>query len=91
MDENDSEDWPLYTKAEPNYFILHSEKRGTGKGPRAHTCAFWNEFMPVITTGTSSRKLKKYVILIYKQGNTFQFFEACFIASILFCSLANQR
>ncbi|CAL8109300.1 unnamed protein product [Orchesella dallaii] len=52
--ETEGEDWPLYTKAEPNYFILHSEKRGTGKGPRAHTCAFWNEFMPVITTGTSS-------------------------------------
>lgn len=56
VDESSGENWPLYTKAEPNYFILHAEKRGTGKGPRAHTCAFWNEFMPVITTGTSPRK-----------------------------------
>ncbi|ODN06053.1 Acetylcholinesterase, partial [Orchesella cincta] len=56
VSEDSGEDWPLYTKAEPNYFILNSKDRGTGKGPRAHTCAFWNEFMPVITTGTSSRK-----------------------------------
>ncbi|XP_021960157.2 acetylcholinesterase isoform X2 [Folsomia candida] len=46
--DDPTEPWPLYTKAQPNYFILNADTRGTGKGPRAHTCAFWNEFLPHI-------------------------------------------
>lgn len=46
-----AEEWPLYTKAQPNYFILNAETTGLGKGPRAHTCAFWNEFLPNIVPG----------------------------------------
>ncbi|KAL1140857.1 hypothetical protein AAG570_000785 [Ranatra chinensis] len=38
--------WPLYTREQPKYFIFNAEKSGTGKGPRATTCAFWNDFFP---------------------------------------------
>jgi acetylcholinesterase len=51
---DDAEEWPLYTKEQPNYFIFNAEERGTGRGPRSHTCAFWNEFMPLITPGTNA-------------------------------------
>jgi acetylcholinesterase len=51
---DDAEEWPLYTKEQPNYFIFNAEERGTGRGPRSHTCAFWNEFMPLITPSTNA-------------------------------------
>ncbi len=41
--------WPFYSRNEPRYFILNGEVRGVGHGPRATACAFWNEFMPLIT------------------------------------------
>ena len=41
--------WPIYSRNEPRYFILNGELRGIGHGPRATACAFWNEFMPLIT------------------------------------------
>lgn len=41
--------WPQYSRNEPRYFILNSEVRGVGHGPRATACAFWNEFMPKLS------------------------------------------
>nr|WGO51547.1 acetylcholinesterase [Lygus pratensis] len=38
--------WPAYTQKEPHYFIFHAEDSGIGRGPRAPTCAFWNDFFP---------------------------------------------
>ena len=62
---NKSEDWPLYNRNKPQYFIWNGNIRGrlgscpgygsgflsssgTGEGPRASACAFWNEFMPML-------------------------------------------
>ena len=45
--------WPIYSRNEPRYFILNGEVRGIGHGPRATACAFWNEFMPLITARQS--------------------------------------
>lgn len=45
---NKSENWPLYNRNEPQYFIWNGNIRGTGEGPRASACAFWNEFMPML-------------------------------------------
>uniref|UniRef100_A0A8D8LMI8 Acetylcholinesterase n=1 Tax=Cacopsylla melanoneura TaxID=428564 RepID=A0A8D8LMI8_9HEMI len=42
----DDVEWPLYTKEKPYYYIFNAEKSGTGKGPRARTCSFWNDFYP---------------------------------------------
>ncbi|KAI5698834.1 hypothetical protein M8J75_012523 [Diaphorina citri] len=42
----DDVEWPLYTKDHPYYYIFNAEKSGTGKGPRARTCSFWNDFYP---------------------------------------------
>lgn len=47
--------WPIYSRNEPRYFILNGEVRGIGHGPRATACAFWNEFMPLITAREKSR------------------------------------
>lgn len=47
--------WPIYSRNEPRYFILNGELRGIGHGPRATACAFWNEFMPLITARQSKR------------------------------------
>lgn len=56
----------MYTRDEPTYFILNADKAesGYGKGPRIQPCAFWNEFIPLITPGTSSCKLNEYVSLV---------------------------
>uniref|UniRef100_A0ABD2WE85 Acetylcholinesterase n=1 Tax=Trichogramma kaykai TaxID=54128 RepID=A0ABD2WE85_9HYME len=43
MKENE---WPAYTRDQPNYYILNAENNGMGKGPRTTACAFWNDFMP---------------------------------------------
>lgn len=52
----DDEQWPLYTKATPDYYIFNAEGGGsdserkksdkTGKGPMSTACAFWNTFLP---------------------------------------------
>lgn len=39
-------EWPTYSRDQPQYFIFDAEKSGLGKGPRATSCAFWNEFLP---------------------------------------------
>lgn len=57
------EEWPPYTKEEPYYFILDAEESGLRRGPRSQACAFWNNFMPVITPGTASRKPFLHCIL----------------------------
>lgn len=49
--------WPIYSRNEPRYFILNGELRGIGHGPRATACAFWNEFMPLITARQSTTLL----------------------------------
>jgi hypothetical protein len=38
--------WPTYSKDQQQYYIFNAEKSGTGKGPRAQSCAFWNDFLP---------------------------------------------
>ena len=43
---NTEDVWPLYDKKEPQYYIWNGNIRGTGEGPRATQCAFWNEFIP---------------------------------------------
>ena len=45
---NSSESWPLYNRNEPQYYIWNANIRGTGEGPRATQCAFWNEFVPML-------------------------------------------
>lgn len=47
--------WPIYSRNEPRYFILNGELRGVGHGPRATACAFWNEFMPLISARQSKQ------------------------------------
>ncbi|CAG7723514.1 unnamed protein product [Allacma fusca] len=49
-DQHAVDNWPLYTKNEPHYFILNADPPARGKGPRSHHCAFWNEFMPLINS-----------------------------------------
>ncbi|XP_034939405.1 acetylcholinesterase isoform X1 [Chelonus insularis] len=39
-------EWPLYTRDSPQYFIWNAEEEGLGFGPRSTGCAFWNEFLP---------------------------------------------
>lgn len=43
---SDDEYWPTYTREHPLYYIFNAETSGTGLGPRATSCAFWNDFMP---------------------------------------------
>ena len=47
---NTSDSWPLYNRNEPQYYIWNGNIRGTGEGPRATQCAFWNEFIPRLRT-----------------------------------------
>ncbi|XP_046404740.1 acetylcholinesterase-like isoform X2 [Ischnura elegans] len=47
----DNVNWPIYSRNQPQYFIFNAEKNGTGKGPRATSCAFWNQFMPLLKNG----------------------------------------
>ncbi|XP_043274489.1 acetylcholinesterase-like [Venturia canescens] len=42
----DDDNWPAYTRDEPQYYIFNAETNGLGKGPRTTSCAFWNEFLP---------------------------------------------
>uniref|UniRef100_A0AAU6PBV9 Carboxylic ester hydrolase n=1 Tax=Protohermes xanthodes TaxID=1452977 RepID=A0AAU6PBV9_9NEOP len=42
----DDMSWPTYRREQPQYFIFNADKSGTGKGPRATACAFWNDFLP---------------------------------------------
>nr|WLK66395.1 acetylcholinesterase [Eocanthecona furcellata] len=43
---SDDEYWPTYTREHPLYYTFNAETSGTGLGPRATSCAFWNDFMP---------------------------------------------
>lgn len=43
---SDEAEWPPYSRNQPEYFVFNAEKSGLGKGMRATTCAFWNEFLP---------------------------------------------
>ena len=60
---NESDNWPVYQGSEPQYYIwngnikgkisevcqtLKEDISGTGEGPRATACAFWNEFIPML-------------------------------------------
>ena len=60
---NKSDNWPQYHRNEPQYYIWNGNIRGrasinkhwfesifsgTGEGPRATACAFWNEFIPIL-------------------------------------------
>ena len=76
---NSSENWPLYNRNEPQYYIWNGNIKGgrktpwrlwilalmlcsgTGEGPRATPCAFWNEFIPMLRqenrTGAFDRSL----------------------------------
>ncbi|XP_008552319.1 acetylcholinesterase [Microplitis demolitor] len=42
----EGDDWPAYTRDEPQYYIFNAETNGLGTGPRSPACAFWNEFLP---------------------------------------------
>ncbi|CAD6202673.1 GSCOCT00009710001.2-RA-CDS [Cotesia congregata] len=42
----EGDNWPAYTRDEPQYYIFNAEKSGLGTGPRLPACAFWNEFLP---------------------------------------------
>nr|AHJ25667.1 acetylcholinesterase type-2 [Sogatella furcifera] len=42
----DDVNWPIYSKDQPQYYIFNAETSGTGRGPRATACAFWNDFLP---------------------------------------------
>lgn len=42
----EEENWPLYTKETPSYYTFNVEGSHVGKGPRAQSCAFWNDFLP---------------------------------------------
>lgn len=42
----EEENWPLYSKEKPLYYIFNADTTGIGKGPRAQACAFWNQFLP---------------------------------------------
>ncbi|XP_071449343.1 acetylcholinesterase-like [Hetaerina americana] len=46
--------WPIYSRNQPQYFIFNAQKNGTGKGPRATSCAFWNQFMPLLKNSPGS-------------------------------------
>ena len=47
---DDATRWPIYSRNQPQYFILDGGVQGVGHGPRATACAFWNEFMPLLTS-----------------------------------------
>lgn len=42
----EGDEWPMYTRDEPQYYIFNAEESGLGIGPRSTACAFWNEFLP---------------------------------------------
>ena len=43
-----SDAWPRYNPRQPRYLLWNGNVRGTGRGPRAATCAFWNLLMPLL-------------------------------------------
>jgi len=53
--------WPAYTRKDPKYFILNAENRGIGRGPKATSCAFWNEFMPLLRQGGATAGLADHI------------------------------
>lgn len=54
--------WPVYSRRDPDYFILNAEKRGIGRGPRATACAFWNELMPLLHQGGAIVQLDRFTV-----------------------------
>ncbi|CAK9818203.1 unnamed protein product [Anthophora quadrimaculata] len=39
-------EWPPYSRDQPQYYIFNAETTGLGKGLRTTACAFWNDFLP---------------------------------------------
>lgn len=56
----EEENWPLYSKDKPNYYIFNADGSGIGKGPRAQTCAFWNQFLPRLHNNPGINKYNSY-------------------------------
>ncbi|XP_023348060.1 acetylcholinesterase [Eurytemora carolleeae] len=50
--------WPLYNKNRPQYYIWNANIKGTGNGPHADACAFWNVFMPKLKTHNNTMTVK---------------------------------
>lgn len=46
----EASEWPLYTRDQPQYYILNADGNGLGKGPRSKACAFWNDFLQKVRT-----------------------------------------
>lgn len=58
----EGEEWPLYSKEDPVYYIFGAENEGDkkieklGRGPMAARCAFWNEYLPKVRSWASACK-----------------------------------
>lgn len=58
----EGEEWPLYSKEDPVYYIFGAESEGDkkieklGRGPMAARCAFWNEYLPKVRSWASACK-----------------------------------
>lgn len=47
--EKEGKLWPQYSRVVQLYATLNTEDSSIGFGPRATTCAFWNEMIPTIS------------------------------------------
>lgn len=47
--EKEGKLWPNYSRKAQLYATFNSEDSSIGYGPRATTCAFWNEMIPTIS------------------------------------------
>ncbi|XP_055906266.1 acetylcholinesterase [Eupeodes corollae] len=62
----DGEDWPLYTKEDPVYYIFEADddsnmkREKLGRGPMASRCAFWNEYLPKVRSWTGCDDAEKF-------------------------------
>lgn len=66
----EGEQWPLYTRDEPVYYVFNAESderhqtEQLGRGPMATACAFWNTYLPKlhVWTGTLSTLCKPFAV-----------------------------
>ncbi|XP_077288584.1 acetylcholinesterase-like isoform X2 [Arctopsyche grandis] len=76
----EEENWPLYSKDKPFYYIFNADATGIGKGPRAQACAFWNQFLPRLHNNPGKTNTK---IIIQVSENVLYVASSCIMSIIV--------
>lgn len=59
----EDEEWPAYSREEPNYYVYNAVTRGIQRSLRNTACAFWSDFLPRLKGVPGRKHCLKFFIM----------------------------